>query len=165
MWCFSLFVILYFLFTSVQYAVFLYRYIKEWRRNPHWSFSCCLAALLPLNDLQGEIPGLVEANVLQNQLQTGKFEKPTILSVVKDSGVIDATLEDCKQDNDYAMKKDAENCQGIKHGNTRCHQGTQTELFSLSVVGIVVHKSRKVHGLSFFFLFDFSYSMLISWSR
>jgi len=84
--------------------VFLCRFIKEWRRNPHWPFSCCLAALLPLNDLQGEIRGLVETNFLKNQLQTGKFEKPTILSVVKDSGAIDVTFEECKQDEDYAIE-------------------------------------------------------------
>ena len=97
---------------------------------------------MPLNDLQGEIRGLVEANVLQNQLKTGKFEKPTILSVVKDSGAVDVTFGECKQDASYAIATDAENCQGIKHGDTRCHQGTQTELFSLSIAGIVVHKTK-----------------------
>ena len=144
--CYALFIIFHFFFTSVQYAVFLCRYIKEWRRNPHWSFSCCLAALLPLNNLQGEIQGLVEVNGLQSQPHTGKFEKPTILSAVKDSGAIDVTLEDLKQDGDYAMETD-----GIKHGNARCHQGTQTELNSLFVAGIVVQKARKrVRGLFLF---------------
>ena len=122
--------------------MFLWRFIKEWRRNPHWSFSCCLGALLPLNDLQGEIRGLVEANVLQNQLKAGKFEKPTILSVVKDSGAIDVTFGECKQDAGYAIATDAETCQGIKYGDTRCHQGTQTELLSLSIAGIVVHNAK-----------------------
>ena len=126
--------------------MFLCRYIKEWRRNPHWSFSCCLTALLPLNDLHSEIRGLVEANVLQNQLKTGKFEKPTILSVVKDCGVIDVNLKEYKQDDDDTVETDAEDCQGFKHGDTRCHRGTQTELFSLSIADIVAHKTKqKVH--------------------
>ena len=90
---------IHFSFFSVQYAVFLYRYLKDWRKNPQWSFSCCLALLLPLNNLQGEIRGLMETNVLKSQLQTGQIEKPTILSAVKNSGAIDVTLEEGEQGN------------------------------------------------------------------
>ena len=84
---------------SVQYAVFLHGYLNEWRKNPHWSFSCCLALLLPLNDLQGEIRGIAGTNILENQLQTGQIDKPTILSAVKNSGAIDVTLEEGEQGN------------------------------------------------------------------
>ena len=63
---------------SVQYLVYIYHYVKEWRKNPKWSFTCCLAFLLPLNALQGEIRGFTETNILNQQLQTGGIEMPSI---------------------------------------------------------------------------------------
>ncbi|KAL9966621.1 hypothetical protein ACROYT_G024724 [Oculina patagonica] len=126
-----------------QYTLFLYQYLKEWRKNPHWSFSCCLALLLPLNDLQGEIRGLVGTNVLSSQLQSGEFEKPTaaVLSAVKESGAIDVTLEEGDQgDYDTTVVGD-ESCQVAEYSDTRCHQGTQTELRLLSKPDIVSHVS------------------------
>ena len=68
----------------------------EWRKNPHWSLSCCLALLLPLDDLQGEISGLVGsgANVLDTQLQSGQTEDTTIFGAVKNSGAFDVNLEE-----------------------------------------------------------------------
>ena len=119
-----------FSFISVQYAMFLYGYIKEWRKNPQWSFSCCLALLVPLNDLQGELRGLAEANVLKNQLETGQIEKPSILSAVQDTGVIDVTL---KESDDDSMKILDENHQDAIYRHTRRHQGTQTELRSAPI--------------------------------
>ena len=71
----------------------LYGYLKEWRKNPHWSFSCCLALVLPLVSLPGDISGLVETNVINNQLDTGDIEMPTIAAAVQDSGAIDITLD------------------------------------------------------------------------
>ena len=73
-------------------------------------------------------------DLLKNQLQTGKFEKPTITSVLKDSGAlsIDVTFGECKQADDDVMETDSEICLDFKHGDTRCHQETQTDLFSFS---------------------------------
>ena len=85
---------------SVQYVVHLYGYLKEWRKNPHWSFSCCLALLLPLINLPREISGLVGTNITSTQLDTGQFEMQTVAGAVKDSGVIDVTLDDEEQDDD-----------------------------------------------------------------
>ena len=68
--------------------------MKEWRKNPQWSFSCCLALLLPLNDLQGEIRGLTGGNILKQQLQTGKIDMPSMSGAIKDSGVVNFGLED-----------------------------------------------------------------------
>ncbi|KAL9967973.1 hypothetical protein ACROYT_G026294 [Oculina patagonica] len=119
--------------------MFLYRYFKEWRKNPHWSLSCCLGLLLPLNDLQGEIHGLVDADILKNQLQTGQFEQPTIVSAVKDSGAIDVTLEDGEQrDGSTVVIKDM-NCEHAIHSETRLHQGTQTELYGIPMTASVAH--------------------------
>ena len=86
--------------VSGQYVVFLYRFIEDWRKNPHWSFSCCLPLIqvVPLNDLQEELGGLERENVLQNQLQIGRIEKPSILSAVKNSGTIDITLEEAEHE-------------------------------------------------------------------
>ncbi|XP_078376644.1 uncharacterized protein LOC144659979 [Oculina patagonica] len=114
-----------------QYAVFLYRYLQEWRKNPHWSFSCCLALLLPLNDLQGEIRGIAGANILKNQLQTGQMDKPTIVSSVKNSGAIQVMLEEGNQSDDKTLEIQDENCQDAEHKNTARQQGTQTKLCSL----------------------------------
>ena len=67
----------------------LHRYLTEWCKNPHCSLSCCLALLLPLNDLQGEIHGLAESNVVNEQLETGQMDTPTVTGAVQDSGAID----------------------------------------------------------------------------
>lgn len=85
----------------------------------------------------------MEANVLKDQLQTGKVEKPTILSAVKDSGAADVNFKEGKQADGNVMEEDAERCQGVEYSNTKCHQGTQTKLFALSATDIVVHKPIK----------------------
>ena len=70
--------ILNFISASGQYVMFLYEYLKEWRKNPQCSSSCCLALLPPLNDLQGEIRGMVGKNLMKTQLDTGMLAKPSI---------------------------------------------------------------------------------------
>ena len=84
----------------VQYAVHLYSYLKEWLKNPQWTFSCCLALIIPLINLPGEISGLVGTNVLNTQLDTGEMELTTVVRAVQDSGAIDVTLEDGDQEDD-----------------------------------------------------------------
>lgn len=92
----------------------LYGYLKEWWKNPHCSISCCLALLLPLNDLRGEIYGLTGSNVDDNQLQSGQMDTPTIIDAVKDSGAIDVCFEEGEQEDNYAMfTMQEENCQDI----------------------------------------------------
>ena len=118
--------------------MFLYNFLKEWRKNPHWSFSCCLALLLPLNNLQGEIRGLAGKNVLNSQLQTGQFEMVALPTAIKDSGAIDVTLEENEEDDDHGSEtvNDA-NRRGVKCGSSRrrkCDQETQTELSSPSLI-------------------------------
>ena len=127
-----------FLFISAQYAVFLYRYIKEWRRNPHWSFSCCLALLLPLNELQGELSGLAGENFLKNQLETGQIEKPSLISAVKDSGAIDVTLGEGEEGNGNKEEIHDENHQNALYRHPRRHQGTQTEMPSVPMTAVPV---------------------------
>ena len=81
-------------FFAVQYIVYIYRFIREWLKNPRWSFSCCLALLLPLNDLQGEVRGFAGTNVFKNQLPTGKMNMPSISSSFQDTGAINFSLEE-----------------------------------------------------------------------
>jgi len=95
---------------SVQYAVHLYGYLKEWRKNPHWSISCCLALLLLLINLPGEISGLVGTNITNTQLDTGEFEMQSVVGVVKDSGAIDVTLDGEEQDDDNPAEDQEEDC-------------------------------------------------------
>ena len=85
---------------SVEYAVHLYGYLKEWRNNPHFSFTCFLGLLLPLVNLPGEISGLVGTNVLSTQMDTGHMELTSVVGAVQDSGAIDVTLEDGAQEDD-----------------------------------------------------------------
>ena len=79
---------------AVRYAVHIYRYIKEWRKNPQLSFGCCLALLLPLNDMQSEILGSAGRNVVKQQLATGAIDIPSMSSALKDSGAIDFELKE-----------------------------------------------------------------------
>ena len=125
-----------FSFISAQYAVFLYRYIKEWRKNPKWSFSCCLALFLPLNELQGELRGLAGENILKNQLQTGQIEKPSLVAAVKDSGAIDVTLEEGDQGGGNKVEIQDEHAL-YRHPSR--HQGTQTEMSSVPMTVVLVH--------------------------
>lgn len=83
-------------------------------------FFCCLALLLPLNDVQGEICGSVEATVLKNQLQTGKVKKARF-SAVKDSRAINVTLEEGEQEGDNTIETDTEKHQNKEYDSTRCH--------------------------------------------
>ena len=118
--------------------MFLYRYIKEWRKNPQWSFSCCLALLLPLNELQGELRGLAGQNILKNQLQTGQIEKPSLISAVKDSGAIDVTLEEGEQGDGNKVEIQDEIHQNALYSHPRRHQGTQTEMSSVPMTVVLV---------------------------
>ena len=129
------------LLSSVQYLIYLYQYFKEWRKNPHWSFSCCLALLLPLNDLQGEIRGMAGKNVLKTQLQTGGVEKPSIVSSVKDSGAMSITLTSGEDKLSDKLELHETKCKVEKSKKIRCHHGTQTKTFALPVVAIMVHGS------------------------
>ena len=79
-------------FLSVQYAIFIHRFFKEWRKNPQWSFSCCLALLLPLTDLQQEVLGMVGKNVLKQQLKTGNVDMPSLSGALKESGAVSIEL-------------------------------------------------------------------------
>ena len=116
--------------------MFLYGYIKEWRKNPHWSFSCCLALLVPLNELQGELRGLAEANDLKTQVEMEQIEKPSIVSAMQDSGAIDGTLE---EDDDDNMKIQEEYKQDGAYRHTSRHQGTQTEIRSVPITDVLLH--------------------------
>ena len=79
-------------FFSVQYAMLVYRFFKQWRKNPRWSFSCCLALLLPLNDLQQEVLGMTGKNELTQQLQTGNVDLPPLSGALKESGDVSIEL-------------------------------------------------------------------------
>ena len=72
--------------------MFIYRFFKEWRKNPRWSFSCCLALLLPLNDLQQEVLGMTGQNILKQQLKTGNVDMPSLSGALKESGAVSIEL-------------------------------------------------------------------------
>ena len=72
--------------------MFIYRFFKEWRKNPRWSFSCCLALLLPLNDLQQEVLGMTGKDVLKQQLKTGNVDMPSLSGALRESGAVSIEL-------------------------------------------------------------------------
>lgn len=109
----------------VQYLLHFYQYLNEWCKNPHWSFSCCLAVLLPLSDMQGELAGFVGTNVLNSQLQTGQVEMPAIASLNADG--IDGGTESYGG-SDRMNKRDV-NGETKEYDDHKCQQGTQTVLF------------------------------------
>ena len=49
--------------------------------------------------------GMVEKNVLDNQLQTGQEEMPTLIGAVKDSSVVDVTLEEGEQEQETRQQE------------------------------------------------------------
>ena len=82
------------LLVSVQYLSYIYHYIKEWRKNPEWSLSCCLALLLPLRNLQGEIGGLAGRDIPMQQLQTDRIDIPSNANTGRDNAAVDISRED-----------------------------------------------------------------------
>ena len=82
------------LLFSVQYLSYIYHYIKEWRKNPEWSLSCCLALLLPLRNLQGEIGGLAGRDIPRQQLQTDRIDIPPTAYTERDNAAVIIMLQD-----------------------------------------------------------------------
>ena len=128
-------------FFIVQYIVYIYRFIKEWLKSPKWSFSCCLALLLPLNDLQGEVRGFAGRNVFKNQLQTGKMNMPSISSSFQDTGAINFSLEKDQPDLTDERNSDHEEIPGNKSKKqTKTRVNGKESIFTK----ISVHKVRKM---------------------
>jgi len=90
--------------------------------------------LLPLNDLQGEIRGMVGKNVLKTQLQTGTVDKPSIASSAKDSGAMSITLMpgEGKHRDGNTMELHTRNWKVNKSVKVKSNQGTQTDTFGLT---------------------------------
>ena len=120
----------------------LYRYLKEWSKHPQWTFSCCLALVLPLLDLSGEINGVAATNIINDQLQSGDIEMPTVVAAVQDSGAVDLTLgKDEPREPDVTRNTTVvqeDDCEDRNLSITKS-QGTQTELsMNFSVVDDVI---------------------------
>lgn len=78
--------------------------------------------------MQGDIHGLAESNVVNEQLETGKMDAPTITGAVQDSGVIDTTLKTGQQGG--VIKE--EQRQNTQYFKKRCDKGIQTDHFEPS---------------------------------
>ena len=55
--------------------------------------------------MQGELHGLAATDALNNQMQTGQMDAPTLVGAVKDSGAIDVSLKEGERD-DHATFAD-----------------------------------------------------------
>ena len=98
------------LLFSVQYLSYIYHYVKEWRKNPEWSLSCCLALLLPLRNLQGEIGGLAGRDIPRQQLQTDRIDIPLTANTERDNGAVVIMLEgyDAEREEEQEEKEEEE---------------------------------------------------------
>ena len=130
-----------FRFFAVQYIAYIYRFIKEWLKNPKCSFSCFLALLLPLNDLQKEVSGFAGRNVFKNQLQTGKMNMPSISTSFQDTGAINFSLEE-----DQPNLAGERNSDGEEKPENKSDKQTQTrEIGEESIfTKISVHEVPKI---------------------
>ena len=114
--------------------------MNEWRKNPHWSFSCCLALVLPLIALPGEISSLSKTNILRTQLNSGRMELGTLTDAVKNCGVIEVTLqedEDKEEDEEggtVGTQEQQDNPSGGQCNNERKDQGAQTAILSVLII-------------------------------
>ena len=128
----------------VQYLVYLHQYFNEWRKNPQWSFSCCLALLLPLNDMQGDVQGVVGTNILDTQLETGMMDKPSIADCVQDSGALSFALAPAEGEGDDVAHLESQEqiCIGAsKRTLVKSNRGTQTDLFMPSAYVVAAQQS------------------------
>ena len=128
---------------SAYYAVHLYQYLKEWRKDPHASLSCCLDLILPLVDLQGELSSVSGTDVLNAQLDTGTIDMSTIADAVKNSEAIGGSINDENpvlnvsmaggvfKDREQGEGNTVEEQTGVSHlagyNKKKRHKGTQTE--------------------------------------
>jgi len=99
--------------------------------------------LLPLNDLQGEIRGMVGKNVLKTQLQTATVDKPSIASSAKDSGAMSITLKpgEDKHRDENTMEVHTRSRKVNKRVKVKSHQGTQTDRFTPPVHAFMTRQS------------------------
>ena len=99
------------LLVSVQYLSYIYHYVKEWRNNPECSLSCCLALILPLRNLQGEIGGLAGRNIPMQQRPTGRIETTSTANTERVSGAVNIIFEDYdaeREEEEEEKKKEKE---------------------------------------------------------
>ena len=75
---------------------------------------------------------MVETNVLDNQLQTGQVEMPSPVGAVKDSGVVDDTLEEGEQQQE-TISREGELVSKHEIAKMFCDRGCQTRLRSQSI--------------------------------
>lgn len=99
--------------------------------------SCCLAMLLPLNDLQGELRGLVGRNMMRQQLQSGRIGMPSVTGAVKDSGAVDFALEE-GDDESQDSRRQQDNRQSA---NSSRNSGS-ISMNDLGISALVVHPTQ-----------------------
>lgn len=97
-----------------------YQYVKVWLKNPQCSVSCCMALLLPLNDMQGDITDQVtESNDLGRQIDVGQVDGvPAVTSSVRSRGA--GKISRTAKFDGMGTKPEC--------SSNRCHRETQTKL-------------------------------------
>lgn len=127
----------------------VYGFLKAWRKNPKWSLSCCLACILPLLRLPGEIDNLVETNVINKRLLPGDIEMPTISAAVQDSGAIDFTLDEGeKEDSNLDQDNSCSDAKppGSATSNVIDEEDQQSNDNQVKVKDDNGHESSAMHG-------------------
>ena len=86
--------------------------------------------------MQGDFSTLAEKNVLDNQLQSGQLEMPTIVDFVKESDVIQ---EEVGQGGNNTTSVQNGHYNNVVCNTKTSHKETQTDFFTLSVAESVLH--------------------------
>ena len=115
-----------------------YQYVKEWLRNPQCSVSCCVALLLPLIDMKGDIGDQVTGpnGLGKREIDVGQVDMPDFSSSTKaqDAGKNSSSAKCDSIDTKSECRSDS------------CHRGTQTKfsavLMSDTVAGFRGEKER-----------------------
>ena len=100
--------------------------------------------MLPLNELHGELRGLAATNVLKQQLQTGQIGMPSITTTLKDSGVVNFTLE---EEGDQTLAGDGSRGRESTHDPPSKEDGESSTNFSsesqIEITVVSIHAAKK----------------------
>ena len=73
---------------------------------------------------------MAATDALNNQMQTGQMDAPTLVGAVKDSGAIDVSLKEGERDDHATFAMQEENCQDAMYTKNQSHKKTQTEMYT-----------------------------------
>ena len=90
--------------------------------------------------MQGDVQGVVGTNILDNQLETGMMDKPSIADCVQDSGALSFALAPAEGEG-YLESQEQIHIGTSKRSLVKSNRGTQTDLFTPSAYVVTAQQS------------------------